>query len=593
LQQVTKTKRLDDMRQTNHPDSNSIKKGEALMSSAEKKQKGLTRRDFVKGAATGAVGGLLAGTAGAALAAPKEKQKPWLPAKWDYEADVVIVGYGGAGAVAAITAHDAGAKVLILEKAPEGQEGGNTRCSMNITFSPTPVDKAIIYMTEFCGPYTVPQDIIQAWAEEMEKNWDWIKSLGGKPMVFGEVGVKGAEWPELPGAECQRYFTNGPGAGRQQLWKLLKASVDQRKIQVLYAAPAKELIQDCSTREILGVKAESKGTEITIKAKRATILTCGGFENNRQMTQDYIQNFAYAYPKGTPYNTGDGIKMGLAVGADLWHMQNCAGPAYVFKRPDVDYIEYASWPTNNYIYVGADGTRFVCESGGFHAGRHGKMLEHGQWHQSPTPSSSVGTKYQPMYIIFDENFRKAGPICNTEYFMGWNAQVARTYHWSKDNISEIAKGWIVKADTIRELGEKINVGAVNGLDPAILEQTVKTYNGYCAAGKDPDFLRGADPGAEYQKSIASGVNSALLPIETPPFYAMPLVAGYTNTQGGPRRNAKAQIVQPNGNPIPRLYSAGELGSVYSMHYQGGGNVGECQAFGRIAGRNAAAQKPWK
>ena len=68
--------------------------------------------------------------------------------------------------------------------------------------------------------------------------------------------------------------------------------------------------------------------------------------------------------------------------------------------------------------------------------------------------------------------------------------------------------------------------------------------------------------------------------------------GYLNTQGGPRRNARAQIVRPDGSPIPRLYSAGELGSIYSYLYQGTGNIGECLAFGRIAGRNAAAAQPW-
>jgi succinate dehydrogenase/fumarate reductase flavoprotein subunit len=73
---------------------------------------------------------------------------------------------------------------------------------------------------------------------------------------------------------------------------------------------------------------------------------------------------------------------------------------------------------------------------------------------------------------------------------------------------------------------------------------------------------------------------------------MPIVGGILNTQGGARRNAKAQVVQPDYSPIPRLYSAGEFGSVYGFLYNGGGNVGECMAFGRIAGRNAAAETPW-
>ena len=160
------------------------------MGSNGKNHKGVSRRQFVKGVAAGALGSVVAGAAGTALSAPSVS-KPWMPAKWDYEADVVILGFGAAGAVSAITAHDAGAKVLILEKAPEEHEGGNSRVSGNLTFSPTDVEKAVVYMRECCGPYKVPEDIIRVWAEEMNKNWDWVKSLGGTPMVSGPTGKAG------------------------------------------------------------------------------------------------------------------------------------------------------------------------------------------------------------------------------------------------------------------------------------------------------------------------------------------------------------------------------------------------------------------
>jgi predicted oxidoreductase len=84
----------------------------------------------------------------------------------------------------------------------------------------------------------------------------------------------------------------------------------------------------------------------------------------------------------------------------------------------------------------------------------------------------------------------------------------------------------------------------------------------------------------------------LEPIAVGPFYAIELSPSMLNTQGGPRRNEKGQIVRPDGTPIPRLYSAGELGSIYSYLYQGTGNIGECLAFGRISARNAVAEKPW-
>ena len=82
----------------------------------------------------------------------------------------------------------------------------------------------------------------------------------------------------------------------------------------------------------------------------------------------------------------------------------------------------------------------------------------------------------------------------------------------------------------------------------------------------------------------------LSPIESAPYYAVELSPSMLNTQGGPRRNERAQIVRPDGSPIPRLYSSGELGSIYSYLYQGTGNIGECLAFGRIAGRNVAGER---
>jgi predicted oxidoreductase len=115
-----------------------------------------------------------------------------------------------------------------------------------------------------------------------------------------------------------------------------------------------------------------------------------------------------------------------------------------------------------------------------------------------------------------------------------------------------------------------------GLDPAVLEATVGRWNHMCEAKRDTEF----------------GRTLMLSPIVRGPFYAVELSPSMLNTQGGPRRNEKAQIVRPDGSPIPRLYSAGELGSIYSYLYQGTGNIGECLAFGRVSGRNAAAEAPW-
>jgi predicted oxidoreductase len=135
----------------------------------------------------------------------------------------------------------------------------------------------------------------------------------------------------------------------------------------------------------------------------------------------------------------------------------------------------------------------------------------------------------------------------------------------------LGKGWIRRADSIPALA------ALLGLDPAALADTVRRWNRSCDAGHDAEF----------------GRTLMLEPIAVGPFYAVELSPSMLNTQGGPRRNERAQIVRPNGTPIPRLYSAGELGSIYSYLYQGTGNIGECLAFGRIAGGNAAAEGAWE
>lgn len=490
--------------------------------------------------------------------------KASLPEKWDREVDVVVVGYGAAGATTAITAHDAGARVLILEKAPEGEEGGNSRVCSQGFFSPTPVDSAITYFNALCGLYSVPEEMVRASAEEMGKNADWVRSLGGNPVAY-RIGAKGAEFSELPGADCVHAFLLDGVLGYERLWRLLKASVDKRRIEVLYATPGKELIQNCPTKEIIGVRAEREGNPFNIKAKRAVVLTCGGFENNQEMIRDFLPNLPYCYPWGTPYNTGDGIKMAMAVGADLWHMNNIAGPMYALKVPEfpsaflLTTLYHASEFPGGMIIVDAEGKRFFDEK---HKLTHGKAKVAGQWVQLPTPC--------PMFMIFDHGLFSAAPLYEKNHYNGWN-EIFKLYDWSDDNSAELAKGWIRKANTIAELAREI------GLDPTVLEDTINKWNTCCAVGKDHEFDR----------------TSMLSPIKDAPFYTIEISPAFVNTQGGPRRNAKGQILRPSGSPIQRLYSAGELGSIHSLLYQGTANIGECMAFGRISGRNAAAESPFE
>ncbi len=178
---------------------------------------------------------------------------------------------------------------------------------------------------------------------------------------------------------------------------------------------------------------------------------------------------------------------------------------------------------------------------------HGHINVSGTWKMLQVPI--------PAYAIFDDIAMKSGPIYP---------------NWSKDNSEELNKGWIVKADTIEELAEKIEV------DIEGLRNQVDLYNKFVKEQFDPQFYRDS----EYLTPIS----------ETGPYYAMELKPTFTNTQGGPQRNENAEVIGMDDKPIPHLYSAGELGSYYVDLYQGAGNMAECIFSGITAGKNAAKFK---
>ena len=137
------------------------------------------------------------------------------PDQWDVEADVVVAGFGAAGFAAAVTAHDLGAKVVILEKAPEGQHGGNTRVAGQGYLNTSSAESAVAYLTALCGPYTVPEPMMRVWADEMCRNNEWLESLGGDPQEHQHPPV-GIEFPDLPGAGLRAQIPRRP-----DLWLFL------------------------------------------------------------------------------------------------------------------------------------------------------------------------------------------------------------------------------------------------------------------------------------------------------------------------------------------------------------------------------------
>jgi succinate dehydrogenase/fumarate reductase flavoprotein subunit len=298
------------------------------------------------------------------------------------------------------------------------------------------------------------------------------------------------------------------------------------------------------------------------------VLACGGFQANREMLVNYLPYFAQlpVFPFGTPHNTGDGIVMAMQAGAKLWHMSGCELGTFAPRAPSEKFgvgvrLERQLPSGSAAIYVNKSAKRFMNES---------VLLSHRKDLFKIQQFDHERAEYPnlPFYMVFDETYRRKRPIVGVH--MGW-WYVHRLYQWSRDNSAEIAQGWILKADTIGELAKKI------GVDQRALERTVSHYNEYCANGADPEFRRAKD---------------WLVPLSAPPYYATELCEPIINTQGGPKHNARAQVLDHDDRPIPRLYAAGELGSFFFPLYESASNIPEALAFGRIAGAQAAALEPW-
>ncbi len=520
------------------------------------------------------------------------------PVRWTEQADVVVVGYGGAGAVTAITAHDAGAKVLILEKHPSDtptktRHTPSTRMSGGAWFCPTDSEKAALYLEGMVKIANETLDAgrketISAFTQYSVSNIDWMKKIGvqiggeesvsptiiarfGPELRIAEGRVSFAGFSDLPGSDCSAvYFTKVTGNYRHgaTLFKALSEAVQRRGIPVMWETPAVHLVTQGG--EVRGVVAISGGREVRIRASRAVVLTCGGFEFNEWMKENYLRVNPVCF-YGNPGNTGDGINMAMEVGAALWHM-NCAAWNVAMKFPDFPIAFGMERHTKGSIFVDKRGRRFANERFRMHA--FGYELVNYDCYAMCYPRV-------PCYWIFDEKRRALAPLASRHGAGNPPGGIMGDiyYIWSEDNQKEIDRGWIIKANTIEELSSKILADPDNSglMSPSVLRETVKQYNGYCRKGEDVDFHR---------------PKQLLEPLEDPPYYAVKLWPGGPNTQGGPKRNVRGQVLRVDNTPLPRLYSAGELGSVWGMLYQGGGSLGECIAFGRIAGANAADEKPW-
>jgi succinate dehydrogenase/fumarate reductase flavoprotein subunit len=546
------------------------------MNKEKKQNSNKSRRNFLKGLAAGAAssiaaGGILTGNASAKTTSAAGVS-PLTKALWDKEVDVVVLGYGGSGIVAALAAAEVGAGVLILEKSP--MSGGCTRisdCNINTTKS---VDSMVAYLKATIAQNNVSDAVIRAISEETFTNPHWLESMGLKFSSMGNMSMA-----EFPTASKHADILNGrpfsadggnmrmEGGHGSLMCDALAKQAESRGAKVLYNTPARELIQNLETGEIIGVRAVRDGKEIAVKAKKAVILCTGPFDFNDEMIRNYLRPYPMKFA-GWVFNTGDGIPMASKVGARLWHTNAICGYYCAwFEEGKAGYLVMG--PRNpSWMFCDKYGKRFADES---------KLMEHNFWkHMTEIDETGLGYSRNPGWIVFDETARKSGPLANS--YSSWLPKgLGGAPRFSNDNSEEIAKGWIIKGETLKDLAEKTGMKADN------LRTEIDHINESVAKGVPERFGR-----------TTQGVLGPMGSWDNGPYYAMKVYAGGISTMGGPERNEKGQVIGWDGKPIPRLYEAGALGSIWGDHYGPfGGNVGvSVLAGGRIAGRNAAAEKPW-
>jgi succinate dehydrogenase/fumarate reductase flavoprotein subunit len=380
--------------------------------------------------------------------------------------------------------------------------------------------------------------------------------------TFGFVNVEG-----IDGFDAETSYPHVRGApGGRLLFRFLELCLAQRGLAPMTRVGADELVTD-GRGHVVGLIAKARGGRIAVRARRGVVLACGGFEGSSEMQRQYwpeqpVLNAAF---RG---NTGDGIRMAQAVGADLWHMWHYHG-SYGFRHSDPRYPfgirtkRLPDWVPGTalrgdvrmpWIVVDRRGRRFTNE--------YDPYLQ-------DTGARPLG-RYDP--LVQDFAALPAWLICDADghrlYPLGRPTSHERgiAYDWSLDNEAEVARGILHRASSLDALAQAIGVPGHE------LAATIERWNAQCAVRHDDDW--GRPP-------------SSMMPIATPPFTYAPVWPIVSNTQGGPVHDARQRVRNAHGQPIPGLYAAGELGSVFGHLYLSGGNIAECFVGGRIAGREAA------
>jgi fumarate reductase flavoprotein subunit len=471
------------------------------------------------------------------------------------EADIVVIGSGGTGLAAAVTAAEGGARVIVFEK--QRSLGGSSNFfrgtfavesdmqrARYITYSRDEAFKAIMEYSHWLANAR----LVRAFVDESARTISWLQEQGVR---FTDATIN------MPDAPRTYHLVEGKG---EAVVKALAMSAKEKGVELRLATPVKKILK--TGERVAGVIVEEDGEEVRVAAK-VVVIGSGGYANNKEWIKKYsgFDLDVNIIPVGNVDKMGDGIRMAWEAGAAEegmglleMHRAGPVGPDYPFYSGE---IEFATGQPD--LWVDPRGERFVDEGIAFY----------------DTSIGNVNARYREgyTYTVFDDSIKQRllekGIDRNITMM---NPPGTRPLNLDKELNAALVKGspHVFAGDSVEELAGKM------GVDPATLRATIEEYNGFCEKGHDDLFAK---------------ERKFLWPLKGPRFYAVKARTLVLATLGGIKINHRMEVLDRNERAIPGLYAggndaAGMWGDSYPIRPSSGASSGFAINSGRIAGRNA-------
>ncbi len=584
-----------------------------------------TRRDFLKTTAG-------AGAVALAGAVPADAQAPARPARWDREADVVIIGSGATGLPAAIAARQRGASVVVVEanydvgghaivSGANVPLGGGTSAqkkhgivdSPDLLFSDL-TDWSVVEPNGFPDYRYNDRELMRAFADNSAPTYDFLVSHGvifveGPPNNIGagntgnsaprEQQAAPLEWPLIQTGkpvDATLARTSAHGIG---LIRPLEASARKLGVEILLKHRMTAIIREQpSSGRVIGIAVSNEGRTLHIRARKGVIIGTGGCSSNVNFRRIFDPRLTEEYcgTGGEPYTAQDasGEIAAMAVGASLWggFNQTAEVGMHISKASRIGcqygYNMVRWWETSSPIFhlvralglrvvdyhdmilVNKAGLRFYDETqGGFTQNNHNAVKNY-------VPHSwrnAANISYQARNFLNAALAGVPGEAANGggPIWAIFDSEAVKREKWTvAPPFVDTAAGFFFSGGSLEELASQIAANRYQGkpMPAAALQGTVARYNGFVDLGADADF----------------GKASPKYKIQSPPFYAAWATPTPHDCRVGLRINAKCEVVDLQGRVIPGLYCGGESAGGFNQH-----GLGRCTVQGRLAGLNAAAQ----